>query len=166
MGLCAPSVRAALVTALVLLASGCAGTSEVGPPPNPPKLPPALANGPPPAWVETSAGERWLNFSTFCWRSASCADYELAACKGRFHAPIIDMEEGETVRFHLGFKPKKVTLHLYAGGREDRPKREDLAPSLAPSWRVKRGQEILLSVLPKAGGDASYVACLRFTPAP
>jgi hypothetical protein len=122
--------------------------------------------GPPAAWVETSAGARWLAYSTFCWRDAGCADYELAGCSGPNNAPLLRVGDDEPIRFHLGFEPKHVLLHLYYGGLVDGPLVEQLETSRTPTWHTERAERFLLTALSKAGDDASYVACLRVTPAP
>ena len=155
-------MRRAVLIGLVLLAAGCAGAHRVTAPPNPPKLPAGL-EGPPQAWVETSAAARWLNYSTFCWSDAGCADYELARCTGRYHAPVIEVREEETLRFHLGFEPKKVLVRVYTGALDDRPEAEALKASRTPTWEAKRAEPPFPTAKSKAG-HASYVACVRLAP--
>jgi hypothetical protein len=157
--------RLVAVIGLVILAAGCAGSRHVGPPPNPPELPHGM-RGPPAAWVETSAGARWLAYSTFCWPDAGCADYALAACSGPKRAPLLRVGDDEPIRFHLGFEPKRVLLHLYYGGFVDGPLVQPLETSRTPTLHTVRAEKLLLTALAKAGGGEGYVACLRVTPMP
>jgi hypothetical protein len=146
---------------LVILAAGCAGSRRVGPPPNPPKLPRPLQPGPPAAWAETKAGSRWLGYSTFCWPDTVCADYGLGRCGDRRHSPLLHVRASESIRFHLGFEPKTVSLYLY-GDPHARPLTQVLDTSRTPNWRVTREGQFVLAAKSKSG-HASYVGCLRFT---
>ena len=111
--------------------------------------PPPREDGPPPAWVDTTLGERWLAFSSYCWVRV-CADY--IPPSRRRDLPRIVLTRGEIVRFHLGFRPRTVSLILgrttirLAAGR--------------PAWRVRgRGGAALLAATAPVG-DASYAARL------
>ena len=104
------------------------GAVALGRPPRPPPTP----AGPPPAWVGTAAGDRWLAYSSFCWSRAGgrgagtglCVDY--AAPPRRRDLPTIRLRTGELVRFHLGFRPRSVSLNI---GRRSIPLSNAAAPS-------------------------------------
>src|SRR5918911_2296530 len=76
------------------------------------------SGGPPAAWVETRAGDRWLAFSSFCWSgpgaggaaTGRCVDY--VAPQRRRDLPTIVLRTGELARFHLGFRPRSVSLNI------------------------------------------------------
>jgi hypothetical protein len=124
-----------------------------------PAVPGPTSAGPPPAWVETRAGDRWLAFSSYCWtrRGASgggtglCVDYR--APQNRRDLPTIRLRAGELARFHLGFKPRSVSLNI---GRRSIP----LSNVAAPSWRVIGAGGPALLFATSARGDASYAARL------
>jgi len=59
-----------------------------------------------------------------------------------------------------------VLVRVYTGALEDRPELETLESSRTPTWQAKRAEPLLFTALPKAGGDASYSACIRVTRAP
>jgi hypothetical protein len=116
--------------------------------------------GPPPAWIGTAAGDRWLAFSSYCWSrrpgagapaTGRCVD--LIAPQHRRDLPTIRLRAGELVRFHLGFRPRSVSLNI---GRRSFP----LSNVAAPSWRVRGpgGVGLLFATHPR--GDASYAARL------
>jgi hypothetical protein len=78
--------------------------------------PPERSGGPPPAWIETQAGNQWLGYSTFCWtrhtgkgETGICADAITPTCD-QSQVPHVFVEEGETVRAHLGFTPTEASL--------------------------------------------------------
>lgn len=148
--------RTCQLASLALLVAACGAAKRAAPPPNPPRPP---LPGPPPAWAETEAGSRWLGYSTYCWRGG-CADYGLPMCPKPRHVPTFRLYDKETVRFHLGFEPREVSLSLYRSGVE-RPLRQTLEKSRTPSWTVKPAQLVVLFARPKVGGDVSYVACLE-----
>jgi hypothetical protein len=77
----------------------------------PTERPPALdiEDGPPPAWIETETGSHWLAYSSYCW-GTGCIDY--VDISSRQDVPLVRVRKGETVRFHLGFDPSKVSLTL------------------------------------------------------
>ncbi|MDX6647779.1 MAG: hypothetical protein QOK40_3506 [Miltoncostaeaceae bacterium] len=124
-----------------------------------PIAPAPTSAGPPPAWVQTRAGDRWLAFSSYCWtrRGASgagtglCVDF--MAPQHRRDLPTIRLRAGELVRFHLGFKPHSVSLNI---GRRSVP----LSNVAAPSWRVIGAGGAALLFATSARGDASYAARL------
>ncbi len=138
-----------------LLAAGC-GSSRPEPP-GPPKL---GRPGPPPAWVETKLGSHWLGYSSYCWETV-CADYIAPSCRADRHTPVVRVRKGEPLRFHLGFDPKEVGLNVFDdSGRAGQALK--LARSRTPVWHPDRPG--VISIFARGGGgDASYVACLRFT---
>lgn len=72
---------------------------------------------------------------------------------------MIQLFDKETVRFHFGFEPEAVSLTTYLKGFE-RPRREKLEASRAPSWTARPAELVLLTASSKRG-HASYVACLE-----
>jgi hypothetical protein len=143
------------------------GTLRERPPPSPPTEPPPSPGPlepPPPAWIETKRGSFWLGYSSFCWHTG-CADYARASCAAhRSYVPKLVLERGEIVKAHLGFTPRNVELVAV-----ERSSAEPIDHRLIPTpdkvtWRVERaGPFALMAVARKGeGGDASYVACVRF----
>jgi hypothetical protein len=133
-----------LLAAIAL--TGCGGATDLKAPPDPPTLD---RPGPPPAWVETANGSMWLAYSSYCW-STVCADY-IHSCTMKPEPPVVRVEKGEMVRFHLGFEPSEVSI---LGVKLD--------ASRAPAWRAARDGLVVLAARGD-GGSASYAACLRFT---
>jgi hypothetical protein len=107
------------------------------------------ASGPPPAWIETATGDRWLAFSSFCWKT-TCVDF--LPPEMRPELPRLTVRRGESVRFHLGFVPRAVTVT--AGGKTAR-----LAARRIASWRAPKGGIVVVNAR-GTGGSASYVARL------
>ena len=141
-----------LVTFLIALAATPAGAR-----PRPP-APPSNAAGPPPAWVETRGGDRWLAFSTYCWTTV-CADY--IPPWDRDDLPGIALRRGEVVRFHLRYQPRRVTLRFFSAGGANSTHAFRLAPGRVVEWRVRgRGGIALLETF-ASKGDAGFVARLR-----
>lgn len=66
------AVRRGALMAFALLAplAGYALAAPPGPPPKPAGVPGA----PPPAWIDSGTAEKWLAYSTYCWKVA-CVDY-------------------------------------------------------------------------------------------
>ncbi len=129
-------MRLALLFPLVLIVAAC-GSSAASPPTSP--APSAGTDGPPPAWLETKAGSRWLGFSSFCWNRlgedvVSCADAAAPKCSQRT-VPKLSVDEGETVRAHVKVDGRTV------------------------SWRVARGGPFVLFAKGPRRNDASYVGC-------
>lgn len=155
-GVCLHEMR--LISAsCAVLAAAAAATVTVAAHAAPPVGPPPSAGNlktPPPAWVETERGSRWLGFSTFCWVSG-CADYIRPRC-GDEHTPTLRLRRGERVRFHVGFAPKEVSLT--AGNQRV----YNFKPERIVAWRSTSTGAFSLFIRAKRGGDASYVACVRF----
>ncbi len=115
----------ALVSVLALGLWLIAGATAV--PRNPPPTPPADV-APPPAWLAARSGEKWLAYGGYCWRQswkARCVDLYPPADR----LPRVVLRAGEVVRFHLGFRPTRLTLYI---GRRAIP----LPASEAAAWRV------------------------------
>ena len=134
---------------LVVIVTAC-GSSKASAPKTPP---PKARAGPPPAWLETHAGSRWLGFSSYCWsrlgdNAGICADAAAPKCSQR-SVPKLSLEKGETVRAHFGYKPGKAAvddIRLTARGR-------------TVSWRIEKGGPFVLFAQAPRGNDASYVGC-------
>jgi hypothetical protein len=137
--------------ALVLLTTGCGGTApKAGEPTEPPPKVPGVRAAPPPAWIETRSGDRWLAFGSYCW-SVTCVDAR--PVEQRTDVPRIEVARGEVVRFHLGFEPAELMLRL--GSKTDR-----LKPGRVASWRA-RGPSGAADLTARApSGSAGYVARL------
>lgn len=148
------------VLALASLAAACGDSGSTAAAPGRPKDPPPRLEGvpgspPPPAWIETERGSRWLGFSSYCWRTA-CVDFIPPRC-GDGRTPRILLRRGELVRFHLGFRPRELTLDFL---EQDGARQLKLTPSRTATWRAVRGGVASLSA--RAGtGSASYVGCFR-----
>ncbi len=125
------------------------------PPPGPRPQVTGVKDSPPPAWIETSTGSRWLAFSSYCWKS-TCADFIPRRCPSK-GTPTLRLRRGETVRFHLQFRPKSVEVTV---GR----RRPTVLPARrVTSWRVAREGPLSLFVrvrLSAMNADASYVGCI------
>jgi hypothetical protein len=156
-------VRAAgSLLALILLAAACGetsrppttGTAEPPPAATEPAEPTPTVEGaratPPPAWIETRRGERWLAFSSYCW-SSTCVDFQPA--EQRTDVPRIAVQRDEVVRFHLGFEPTEATLRVGS-------KTYTLEAQRVTSWRVAGGGGFAFLEAKGEPGTASYVARL------
>jgi hypothetical protein len=117
---------------------------------------------PPPAWMESSGGERWLLFSSYCWTKkgarpvASCADFIPPTM--RPDLPRIVLRAGERVRLHLGFRP--TTLSVTVGKRTYR-----LPASATAVWHARVPAGVATLSARGRGGSASYVARFVIRPA-
>lgn len=150
-----PDVKACATFALVVAALAGAGCAAAKPKEPPPRVP-GVRSAPPPAWVETRGGDRWLAFSSYCW-TVTCIDSRPFG--QRRDIPRIAVDGGEVVRFHLGFLPTKLWVEL---GSRIYP----LEARRVAAWRVrgKSGFAVLHAL--KAEGDgrfrAEYVTRLVF----
>ena len=104
------SMKALAVIPLAALLAACGSTTHVsrslGPAPRSGKI------SPPPAWIETKGGNKWLGFSSYCWRSGNsgvCADALAPRC-GLKGIPDVTVSEGETVRAHLGYDVDEASI--------------------------------------------------------
>jgi hypothetical protein len=130
-----------------LLGAGCADAAPPGPPP---KVP-GVRSQPPPAWIETRGGDRWLAFSNYCW-TTTCIDSR--PFDQRRDIPRIPVARGELVRFHLGFRPTKLSLEV---GSRTYP----LKAARTASWRVRGKSGFVVLHSDKSGFNADYAAFLR-----
>lgn len=113
-----------LTVAVVALANaGCAAAK----PPQPPPTVPGVRSAPPPAWIETRRGDRWLAFSNYCW-TVTCIDSR--PYPQRSDIPRVTVTRGERVRFHLAFRPSTLSVRL--GG-----KTYALEAARTSPWRVR-----------------------------
>jgi hypothetical protein len=125
---------------------------EEGAPAEPPPDAAGTDDGPPPAWIETSGGPAWLARGSFCWESL-CVDTALPRCDDG-SAPPVQIQAGETVRFHLGFEPTEATLSVEGSTPEALPAARTI------EWNANRAGLLLLALRTDVG-DASYAACLE-----
>jgi hypothetical protein len=142
-------MRLALLLPIALIVAACGSSAAV-----PPKTPaPKARAGPPPAWLETKAGSRWLGFSSYCWNRGgeevmTCADAVAPKCSQR-SVPKLSVEKGETVRAHLGYVASKAAV-------DDTRAKVD---GRTVSWRIERGGPFVLFAKGPRRNDASYVGC-------
>ena len=135
--------------------TGTTGTTTTPVEPGAPTEPPPNASepdAPPPAWFESSAGKVWLAYGSYCWGSI-CVDKVQASCEDT-STPAAQATQGETVLFHLRFKPAEATLAV-----------EDRQPVRLPNrrtipWGADASGLLQLFVRAKGGGDVTYAACL------
>ncbi len=143
-------IRVALA-ALALAVAAPAALAWPGPPAAPPPKPPN-PQGPPPAWIETQAKSAWLAYGSYCWKRA-CVD--MIPPQSRPDVPTFGVKRGRTIRVHLGFTAKAVSVGV--GGRVVRATLDSTRRIV--SWTATRGGT--LTVFARTAGDASYVARLR-----
>lgn len=135
-------VLRSLILAVCLLAVSASLASAL-----PPGSPPKMGGGPPPAWLELPGTDRWLAYSSFCWRTL-CADF--LPPQMRTDLPRVKVAPGKLVRFHLGFRPSSLSLQ-----RVGTPRVWKLASARVSSWKVAfRGVYVLNARQP--GGSAGY----------
>lgn len=140
--------RAGLTTLLLLTA--LAGYAAAAPPGPPPKVSGANA-APPPAWVEAGVVEKWLAYSSYCWKTA-CVDFVPPAM--RKDIPVLTIKRGRLVKIHLRFAPAELSVSQGA-------KTTRLAPARVATWRPGTGLATIIA-RPESGGDASYLVRIRF----
>lgn len=136
---------------LAVLTLGVACGAEAAPKPPPPTVP-GVQSAPPPAWLETRGGDRWLAFFSYCWTS-TCIDSR--PVEQRTDIPRIRVVRGEVVRFHLDFRPSSLTLELGA-------QRVRLPAQRVASWKVKGRSGVVRIIARTKGLRAEYVAHLVF----
>jgi hypothetical protein len=134
---------ARLLTLTVALFAVSASLASALPPGSPPKM----GGGPPPAWLELPGTDRWLAYSSFCWKTL-CADF--LPPQMRTDLPRVKVAPGKLVRFHLGFRPSSLSLQRIGAQRTWK-----LAAARVSSWKVAaRGVYVLDAGGP--GGSAGY----------
>jgi hypothetical protein len=141
----------ALIVLAALAVAVPAALAWPGRPAQPPPMPPN-PGGPPPAWIEAQAKSAWLAYGSYCWKTA-CVD--MIPPQSRPGLPAFGVKRGGTVRVHLGFPAKSVSVSL--DRRAIRVKLD--ATRRIASWSATRGG--VLTVFARTAGDASYVARLR-----
>ena len=134
----------------VVVGAGCASAATTKPKEPPPTVP-GVRSAPPPAWIETRGGDRWLAFTDYCW-TFTCVDSR--PLEQRRDIPRIAVPRGEIVRFHLGFRPTKLAVEQ---GRQTYP----LKAQREATWRVRGASGLVVLQARKAGLRAAYVARLR-----
>ncbi len=141
----------ALVVLAALAVAAPAALAWPGRPEKPAPKPPN-EGGPPPAWIETQARSAWLAYGSYCWKTA-CVD--MIPPQSRPDLPAFGVKRGRTVRVHLGFTAKSVSVSL-----DKKAVRAKLdATKTIASWSATRGG--VLTVFARTAGDASYVARIR-----
>ena len=146
-----------LAAALAVLASGCSSGHSAGPPPGKAQQ----RNGPPRAWLETSAGNRWLAGGSYCWAFKGhgiCADAMAPACDQPL-VPHFRVEPGERVRAHLGFTPDEASVSGEAGAEGQQLHGRTL------EWKVSKGGVFTVFARTRRG-DASFSGCADLTTKP
>ncbi len=141
----------ALVVLAALAVVVPAALAWPGRPALPPPKPPG-AGAPPPAWIEAQAKSAWLAYGSYCWKTA-CVD--MIPPQSRPDLPAFSVKRGGTIRVHLGFTARSVSVSL--DKRAIRVKLD--ATKRIASWSATR--DGMLTVSARAAGDASYVARLR-----
>lgn len=142
------------LSAVVLLV-GAAGTALAVPPGPAPKVGGTNA-GPPPAWIELGRTQKWLAYSSYCWKTA-CVDFILPTM--RRDLPSLSVRRGQVTTLHFRFLPKKVTVS-FVGATGAAAKTVRLAAARVTSWRPKTAGVAMISVT-AAAGDASYVVRIK-----
>ena len=120
--------------ALALLAT-LAGYALAAPPGAPPK-PAGVPGAPPPAWIEAGTVEKWLAYSTYCWK-VGCADY--ISPEMRKDLPVLRIRRGQTVTVHLGFVPSQLSVSQASKTRR-------LVPRKTATWRPAAGVASIFAV--------------------
>ena len=117
-----------------------------------------LPAAPPPAHVEVGTSLIRPAQSSYCW-TTRCADYIPPRCTdGR--TPAIRVRRGQTIRFRLGFTPKRLSLAFHArasAGATHTP----LKAARVSSYRVARGGAFGIFAGTADNLSTSYVGCFR-----
>jgi hypothetical protein len=142
------------MTVMSLIALVAAATLAASPPASePPRN--AERTGPPPASLSTEDGKRrWLDTGSYCWASrgqAVCVDK--IPSRGR----ALRIPAGETVTFHLGFRPRSVRLATGRGSVRLPARRK-------PTYRIHEDDRFLSLFVRGGGGDVSYAGDLLGPP--
>jgi hypothetical protein len=142
------------LVAVMLLGAACAAAKPdaTAKPKTPPPTVPGVRSAPPPAWIETRRGDRWLAFSSYCWTN-TCIDSR--PLETRTDIPRIVVSRGETVRFHFDFQPTKLSVKQ---GSVTYPLK---AARVAP-WRARGTGRFAVVEARKGGLRAEYAARLVF----
>ena len=128
--------RGALVAFAVLALAGSAVAAPPGKPPKPAGVPSA----PPPAWIEAGTKEKWLAYSSYCWKIA-CVDY--VSPEMRKDLPVLTIRRGEA-----GDAPSRI--RSVAAERE--PGKEDAKPRSAQDGDLAPGRRRRVDLRRPEGG--------------
>jgi hypothetical protein len=141
----------------VLIASGALLSVALAAPPT--KAPKRPQGGPPPAWIETARGDKWLSFGTYCWGTV-CADMIAPRCSGLGRVVHIPVRRGEVTRIHLGFATTNASVISVPTSSKGAPRQRALGKGKVLRFKVDRFGPIAIFTAKKGGSDASYTACL------
>jgi len=143
-------MRRCAVLGLAVVVGALGAAPAVALPPGPPPKVAGAAVAPPPAWIEAGSTQRWLAYSSYCWKTA-CVDFLPPAM--RPDVPVVTVRRGQAVRLHFGFAPSSVTVAPVGGGSRRLP------PARTISWRPPAG---LLAITAKSKtGSAGYLVRIR-----
>jgi len=136
----------AVVVGVSVTAALLAGSARATPPGPPPV---AGRGGPPPAWIETATGARWLAYSGYCWNSI-CVRVRSPAT--RTDLPVVRGTAGKMASVHFGFAARAVGVSVLGA-----PKTTSLPAGRIVSWRVARkGITVISATAPGGRGTVSY----------
>jgi hypothetical protein len=114
----------------------------------PPKVS-GVAVSPPPAWFRLRSRDRWLAYSSYCWKTA-CVDMippQLLPDLPRARAKL-----GERLTIHLAFKPRR--LEIARVGDRGAARHWTLPAEQVTAWTI-RTRGVLLVYAEGASGSAS-----------
>lgn len=131
-----------------------AGQALAAPPGPPPKVAGASA-APPPAWIEARAVQRWLAFSSYCWKTA-CVDFIPPTM--RTGVPSLRVSRDQATRIHFRFLPERVTVSPVT--KQGAGKSVRLAAARVTTWRPKAAG-LYTIFTDAAAGDASYLVRIK-----
>ena len=134
---------------LLVIAGVVAGTARAwgGRPATPPPRP-AQTSGPPPVWIESRTRSAWLDYDSYCWKTA-CADYLPPLQRPGLRT--LRTSVGAQLRIHFPFRPTAVTAQVLPAKRPVR-----LSASRTATYRV-RALGILAISVKAASGSAAYL---------
>jgi hypothetical protein len=141
-----------LAVAAFVLLGGLAGVALALPPGPPPKVA-GTGVSPPPAWVEAGATQKWLAYSSYCWRTA-CVDFLPPTM--RTDVPSLAVRRGRIATLHFRFLPKTVSVSMV----KPAGKSVKLRPARIVSWQP-RANGLAMVAVTAAGGDASYLVRIK-----
>lgn len=134
----------------MILAGAAVVAGALARPPGPPPTVAGAPVAPPPAWIEAGRVERWLAYSSYCWKTA-CVD--MLPPEMRPDVPTVAVPPGRAALLHFGFLPRSVTVSKVSG-----PSRR-LPPARAVTWRPGGG--LYLITARSQAGSAGYLVRIR-----
>lgn len=137
-----------------VLAAALAASAAAAPPGPPPKVGGA-PGAPPPAWIEAGGVQKWLAFSSYCWKTA-CVDFIPPAM--RTDLPSLSVRRGQAATIRFPFLPKRVTVSPVTKNGAGKSVR--LASARLVMWRPRAGGLTMIAV-EAAAGDASYLVRIK-----